>query len=473
MAVEHLTDDQGFSKDIRGQNQMEGKDTTPSELIKPWDLSSRAYLEARVNKILATCRTLPQTYQNITKQENLKIYPPNGPWDGEITFSQPISDENGNETGEYQDILKISSNNLVNYWETKFGNVPPNPTGEWELANRPWSCKMDNATLEDYPEEEEEETEESSTSSSSSDSNIINGGTLPEVVVNGQMPSASSTASQAASSMGINSQEITSTAISAVGAGVLAVDTLKLLKEAGPDMIKEMVPELINEAVKVATERASQLAGEYAAHITKMTLQIPTEILRYSKIRFDWTEADAIAEDEEDAILKTTIGKELAKLGGPTEKKKEEKQKKMNENKTKKFIQDVAKKAPEMIKAANEFVKDAESKIELAMTYAVQGPEYVEQQMNNIIDEQMLKVDDSLKEIYKTVQKEVNKFCKNVGYWQGKQLIIVYNKTIELAAKALRYVQSKMTAQAQAKAKQAIQIAKLQIMSKIDIELPI
>lgn len=288
--------------------------------------------------------------------------------------------------------------------------------------------------------------------------------TLPEVTVIGNKKSQP---------ININAQETATSLIRLTGLGVLSKDTLTLLSHVNSDMIGDIAENVSKEVINVLNERAGKLAGAYAQKITQLSLTIPTEILRYTQLRFNWTQADADMADKSDAQIKKTIGDIIKEINLPIEKIVKEKQEKDKEAKTKKFINNVIQKAPQIINDTNKFVNESSAKIESILSYAMEGPTYIEEQMTNFVDDKLTCIDERLDNIYKAVKNEVSKFCENVGNWQGTQLVIAYNAALWVAAQALSYAQSKMTAKTQAKAKQAIQVAKLQIMSKLDIELPI
>ena len=288
--------------------------------------------------------------------------------------------------------------------------------------------------------------------------------TLPEVTVIGNKKSQQ---------ININAQETATSLIRLAGLGALSKDTLTLLSHVNADMIGDIAEDISKEVINVLNERAAKLAGVYAQKITQLSLTIPTEILKYTQLRFNWTQADADLAKKSDAQLKKTIGDIIKEISLPTEKIVKEKQEKDKEAKTKNFINNVIQKAPQIINDTNKLVNESSAKIESILSYAMEGPAYIEEQMSNFIDDKLTYIDERLDNIYKSVQNEVSKFCENVGNWQGTQLVIAYNAALWVAAQALRYAQSKTTAKTQAKAKQAIQVAKLQIMSKLDIELPI
>lgn len=269
----------------------------------------------------------------------------------------------------------------------------------------------------------------------------------------------------------INVQDTISSATKLTGLGFLTVDMLKTIDQWGPDAIAEMSGTILQGCLDTLSERCGMLVGKYMSKLTELGLKIPTEIVRYTTLRFNWNKEDAEAENQPDALLKKTIGEILAELLADGDERVEQKEKESKETSLKKFVNSIKEHGPEYINTVNKYVKESEQIFSRILTYATSSGEQLEQMLSNEIDNQVEKIDKELAENYAKVEEYATNLEKTIGYWQGKELVITYNAGITFAAKQMKHIQTKTSAKLRAKAQQAIQVAKLQLMSLIDVEL--
>jgi len=341
---------------------------------------------------------------------------------------------------------------------------------------------LTGGTYEDYREvddepEAEESSESSSTTSTESSSTASSSTTSTE---------SSSTSSSSSSSSGgnqnVNMAQAASTAVKIVGAYKVSEDMLKMIVNPKTGLaISEIAEDLAKEGIEHLTKQSSMLVGKYMQKITELIAKSPAEIAKYSLQRFNMSQDDILTEFgeippkywAEQKFHKMTLGEAIAELGGNLEKQVKEKDEKRKNEKLKKFISNAKEKIPKATNDVIHFVDAATAGFNDVMIHIVEGPAYVEKEMNRVIDDKLGKIDKQLNKIYKDVAKEVDAFNKSAGYTAGKGLIATYNAGIMLAAKTARYLMSKTTAKTQAKAKQLVQVAKIQLMSKLNIELPL
>jgi len=430
----------------RGQLQMNGQATSSFTAPPEDDLDNvrkRANIQKRINKAAMADYSLSYL-RNCYNDENVSIV-----YD-EVNDSINVYKVNDDLSREFD--FKIDKDNVI------FDN----------LNNVSYQTNRIVSATQLQSEQNERNNTTSSFNDSEFSGNINKGGTLDEFTVISKRK-----VKKTVEEINVNLNETASSLIRLTGAGTLGVDLYKLIEAVGPKGLLSMQQDIIENIMKTLVERAGKLAGKYAKQISQLALTAPTEIEKYTKLRFNWTKEDAVAAGEPNAEIKKSLGDILAELNLELEETQAQTQEISKQTKMKKFIDNVTQKAPKTINTVNTFINKSSKEVEDILGHAMEGPTYLSQQLNDFSNKKLEWCDNQLSQEYKSIKKTVDKFCKNTGEEIGTNLVEQYNEHITNEAEKLIHNQNKSIVKSKTKAAQAIQVAKLQIMAKTNIELPI
>ena len=117
---------------------------------------------------------------------------------------------------------------------------------------------------------------------------------------------------------------------------------------------------------------------------------------------------------------------------------------------------------PEYISNAENFIAEATENIERALTMTADGPGLIQSQIDKIVKDDLC-IEKILEKFY--LSETINNYFLNKKH--------AYNTGLWLAASSLLWAQKRTSEKTIAKAKAAIDKAKIELMTKLNIELPI
>lgn len=143
-------------------------------------------------------------------------------------------------------------------------------------------------------------------------------------------------------------------------------------------------------------------------------------------------------------------------------------EKRLQEFKTK--AQDMTTSIQKVTYAVSSSVGDAASEVSC---WVLKGPEWTVRQLDNIIDKGVSASQKEIDTKYEYIKKRRNDFVENETKKIGKKAAGIYNNALEKAEKKVRDALSLKNTQAKVKAFTELQAAKLAIMARFGINIPV
>jgi len=248
------------------------------------------------------------------------------------------------------------------------------------------------------------------------------------------------------------------------GSGV-AVATLA----ANAGGLANAAADIASAAVAAAAEKAAAVIAEYTAKFAALPASVPVKIADYTGARVGKTKDDknrnGIAYDP----VKLSIGDLLGMGEMNTESLMKEMDKSNEEIAKNKKTEEVQKKLKNVSDSVNQKIGKSAEVIGEIMTHVLEGPEWIQQQIDKEVSRVEQNVRSELETGYKKAEEEINTFCENEGDKIGAVIVEQYNKTVAAAAKTIIDNKNKAISQAKIKSNAAIQKAKLKIFALIGL----
>lgn len=250
----------------------------------------------------------------------------------------------------------------------------------------------------------------------------------------------------------------------ATGAGVLTVELAKSFTNGD---IQAMAADMAADAVGQIAGECGALIGQYVGKATALVASIPGKIASATTRRI--TNPDEKRSEEPIRsvayylVQKTTIREDLNK----TEEEIREAVRKSER------IKDAQEKISNAVKVANKFIEKANERIAYVQKYALEGPQWVADQMDKTINDVITEVDKQLEEHYNKLEMDVDTYCDKEGTQIGSKIVQTTNAEMEKIAIKIKNKNEETITQAKIKAKSTLQKAKLTIMGLLGVNIPI
>ena len=222
-------------------------------------------------------------------------------------------------------------------------------------------------------------------------------------------------------------------------------------------------------AAAAAAARAGAIIGEYATKFAGLPLSIPSKIAEATKDRISKTKDDADKIGVKFDPVKITLKEALDELGSNVEEQNTKINDEITEEKKKKIVKIVQETLKTAQDGANKVLAKSNEVIGEIMKHTLEGPIWLQTQIDNEIKRVEKNVRTELDRGYKRAEEDINEYCEAEGYKLGVNAIEEYNKLIRAAAKEIFDTQNKLKSKATITANAAIQKAKLKIFALIGL----
>lgn len=250
----------------------------------------------------------------------------------------------------------------------------------------------------------------------------------------------------------------------ATGAGAL---TVKLAQSFTNGDIQTMVADMAADAVGQISGECGALIGQYVGKTTSLVASIPGKIVNATARRISSPDTKHNEEPIRSVayylVKKTSIHEDLIKA-------EEEAQEAFNKAE---IIKNAQEKISNAVKTANEFIEKANERIAYIQKYALEGPQWVADQMDKTINNVITEIDKQLTEHYNKLEMNINTYCDNEGKQIGEKVVQQTNSLMKNLATEIKNKNEKTITQANIKAKSSLQKAKLSIMGLLGVNIPI
>jgi len=249
-----------------------------------------------------------------------------------------------------------------------------------------------------------------------------------------------------------------------VGAGVLTYDVVKDFKNGDALAFAES---LAGQAIGDISGECGALIGEYTGKAASLVASIPGKIAEETARRV----GDPRVELGEEPIYPMSHWMDEVFNGEENNRKiqHEENNDKRKEEKIKKAKEIIS----DAVKRANKFMDIANEKIDYVKKYALEGPEWVADQMSNTVDAVVYEVRKELDGDYKYLEDQINKWCENEGIAIGDKIVKKANNELHKLAEETKNNSEETVTKGKIKAKSVLQKAKLTIMGRLGINIHI
>lgn len=253
-------------------------------------------------------------------------------------------------------------------------------------------------------------------------------------------------------------------AMNVVGAGVAVA---AIATNAGG--IVNAAEDITVAAAGAIANKAGEIIGEYSTKFVSLPLSIPTRIAKYTDERIAKSKGDKDENGNEYNPVKVSLSDIMSQYTDPVE-NQIKKEKDETDEKNKNNAADKAKqKAQKYIESANKLIEKSNDAIGKIMEHAAEGVDWVQTNLNKEAERAEKNIKDGLETGYKSIESDIDVFCKGEGEKIAIKLIKEYNKTIEEQAKKITDNKIKAEKKAKIKANALIQKAKLQLFALIGL----
>jgi len=249
-----------------------------------------------------------------------------------------------------------------------------------------------------------------------------------------------------------------------VGSGVAVA---AMVQNAGD--IKSAAEQIATAAVAAMTSKVTEIISEYTVKFASLPLSIPGNIASKTTERIGKTKGEKDEDGNEFDPVKISLSDAMKKFTSSTERQSEEIAKAADEAKKNKTIKNIQEKLKKASDSANKVLTKSAATINEIMTHAIEGPDWLQKQIDKEISRAVQSVKKELDTSYESASKDIDKFCTNEGYKIGAQIVKQYNNAIDVVAKNTVDKQNKIKQKAKTKANAAIQKAKLKIFALIGL----
>lgn len=247
-------------------------------------------------------------------------------------------------------------------------------------------------------------------------------------------------------------------------AGAITYETIESIKNGE---VIAMVEAMASQAVSEVGARIGKLIGEYTGRATSLVTSIPERIGKETVRRV----TKPYVNQGEEHIM--TLAEFIKIVIGPTESLERDKEEKHESKAKSEKLKKAKKIITEAVRIANKFMADANKRINYIKKYALEGPEWVANELSDIIDDAELEVRKLLDEDFNYLEELVDNWAKEEGKKLGGQIVQKTNKELHKLANKIRNDNEEAITQAKIKAKSVLQKGKLFIMSKLGINISV
>ena len=253
-------------------------------------------------------------------------------------------------------------------------------------------------------------------------------------------------------------------AMNVVGAGV----TVAALA-TNANGIQNAVEDITAAAVGEIASKTGEIIREYSTKFVSLPMTIPTKIVQYTGERIAKSKGDKDENGNEYNPVKASLSDIMSKYTDPVEGQIKKEKDETDEKNKNKAADNAKQKAQKFIESANKLIEKSNEAIGKIMEHSAEGVEWVQINLNKEISRVEKNIRDGLEAGYKSIESDIDVFCKGEGEKIAVKLIKEYNKTIEEQAKKITDNKNKVEKKAKIKADAAIQKAKLQLFALIGL----
>lgn len=238
-----------------------------------------------------------------------------------------------------------------------------------------------------------------------------------------------------------------------------------LMVSAAASQMPAMISAMMSEAISQITQECGSLVGEYTGKTAKLVTSIPANIASATQKRI------TSPEDGEEGLK--SLGDILPEILSDYEDILKQKAEEADENRKSNKIQEAQEKIAENLEKVNNFIKEATDKLKEFEGYALEGPEWIADQMSKAVDGAVAKVKDTLEDTYSKVENDINTFCTNEGKQIGAKVVKEANAKIEQLAAEVKNKNEVAISKVKIMAKSAMQKGNLAIMGLTGMNIPL
>lgn len=249
-----------------------------------------------------------------------------------------------------------------------------------------------------------------------------------------------------------------------VGSGVAVA---AMVENAGD--LASAAEQVATAAVAAMTSQVTSIISEYAAKFATLPLSIPGGIASKTAERIGKSKGDLDRDGNEFDPVKMSLSDMMKKFTSPTENQNDAIADAADEAKKSKKIKNIQEKLKKASDSANKILAKSAEVISEIMTHAIEGPAWLQQQIDKEVSRAVQNVTKELDTAYKSAAEDIDRFCENEGYKIGTKVVKQYNNALEVVAKDVVDKKNKIEQKAKTKAKAAIQKAKLKIFALIGL----
>ena len=260
-----------------------------------------------------------------------------------------------------------------------------------------------------------------------------------------------------ASILGIGTSVATAGANIAAAASSVA-NGLNIAKQAVMD-VGTLTEALVEKGAQAIAENAARIAGDYVNNHTKAMAKLPATIQSYAMAYFNAYKlslSDLLkdqVENVEDKIQKVAdAADELAKND---------------------FLKKAKEQVTKVTGKASEMAAQIPTYVNMITTYILQGPQWIESKMDEFIGSKTEEIEKMVNKQWELDKKAYDEFAQKQGDKIGAKLVGRFNEELRKQAKKIENLKKKVEEKLKIETNKILQKAKLVIMAKLGINLPI
>lgn len=289
------------------------------------------------------------------------------------------------------------------------------------------------------------------------DSHLLTGGPLTADEADSGGGAGGGGAEFLASILGMGTSVATAGANIATAASSVA-NGLNIAKQAVMD-VGTLTEALVEKGSQAIAENAARIAGDYVNNHTNAMAKLPATIQSYAMAYFNAYKlslSDLLkdqVENVEDKIQKAAdAADELAKND---------------------FLKKAKEQVTKVTGRASEMAALIPTYVNMITTYILQGPQWIESKMDEFIGSKTEEIEKMVNKQWELDKRAYDEFAQKQGDKVGAKLVGRYNEELRKQAKKIENLKNKVEEKLKIETKKILQKAKLVIMAKLGINLPI
>lgn len=240
-----------------------------------------------------------------------------------------------------------------------------------------------------------------------------------------------------------------------------AADTAKeiLTNKYTPEALQEFASVLVSTAAETITNEVAKLVTTYANNHVKAVAALPGNIAKISASYFN--------------EHKMSVSDALKNLMKDAESRAEDTEKEIEKKTNDDFMAKANEQMNKVSSQIDKYTADFKEKVEKMTDYAAQGPDWVANELNKQINSVVSQAQSFIDSQWEKDKAEYESFAKTHGENIGEHLTGIYNNEVQQVQNKIFNKNKTKLDKIVVKAHKVLQVAKLNIMGKIGVNLPI